>query len=145
MHQQVANRDRVFASTAECRQVVRHALVEPQFPAIDEDHRGGGRRNDFRQRRQVVHRSLGVDPRARLPVEAAISSFPDDGAMSPDNHGSAGEATRTDAAAHDLVDAGESFSGHAHGFGDDVRQARDAARGRVAPVRDGARVGRSYG
>jgi hypothetical protein len=121
VHEEVPDRDQFLPSAAEFRKVVRDSLIYPQLAAIDEHHRGGGRGDDFGERRQVVHRSLGIDTDFRLPIQRTVPLLPDDSAMSPNDHRRAGKAAGGDASAHDLVDARESRRGHPDGLGRDMR------------------------
>jgi len=108
MHEEVTDRDELFPSAAEFREVARHVLVEPQPAAIDENHRAGGRGDDFGERRQIIHRSFGVDRDSRLPIQRAVASLPHDAAAPANDYGGAGKAARGNAPAHHFVDGGES-------------------------------------
>ena len=104
MHQQVANGDVVPALASEGGQRAHHWVVHVQLAAIDEHHGGGSGRDHLRERRHVVHRSLGVDRSSRRPIEGTVATLPDNGTVPPDDDSAAGESASRDAAAHDLID-----------------------------------------
>ena len=118
MLEEHADRDEILGAARKARNVLRNGIVQRDLAGVVENHQRGRRADDFREGRKIVDRMFGADGRAGSgPTQRSESLFQDRGPSTSNDDGRTGIPTGGDPALDDMIDFGEAFAGHAHGFG----------------------------